>query len=127
MRKTAAILATSCFIGVAIFGFAFVSHSAEHATPDCVVSSFIGGNALCPENLIGFVNFHAQTLKGFANVLISFGLILMAAAALVVFPRLFSPPPLRPASFLRELSLASALSKRKFLSFLSLFEHSPSF
>ncbi len=131
MKYTATLLFLS-FIGIAVFGFVLMNHSMMRGE-NCIVSAVMGNP--CPTNQGSFALHHLAALAVFSNSLpsaifnVSPLIVLSFALALLAFFRIRSPYS-RPPSF------ASALRRRnvryrshtpRFMRWLALFEHSPSF
>lgn len=116
------------FIGIAVFGFLAMGHSADFKGK-CLAS--VVNRSICPVNMADAVNFYLSAFKSFSLAVLSFGLNLMALAAVfaavlcfVIFSPLFN---FNSFSFSKSVFAAPANIKRNFLRWLSLHEQSPNF
>ncbi|MEK7193405.1 MAG: hypothetical protein AAB652_01305 [Patescibacteria group bacterium] len=63
-----AMLVLLSFIAIGVFGFMPVNHENQHT--GCIAA--LSGQAACPkDDPFGFINFHANALRGFSNGLVS--------------------------------------------------------
>ncbi len=116
-------------LGAGVLSFTSADHNAAgHQKPDCVVSNIIG--TVCPGNIVDFVNYHATAVKNLSSGLLFFALFVLAILFIAFWSKIYHPPipaDLRQFSrWLKDREIKSASGGRKILSWLSLFELSPS-
>lgn len=118
---------------IALFGFAFLGHSMSDMKPDC---AFPLSGTICPNDTIEMAVHHISTLQTFSNVVIPpiWNLILFfASLILAIFSTFLLYKFLAYFEFeflrerLRDLKLNFFYSRQKIVSWLSLFELSPTF
>lgn len=132
MKHFISLLLIISFVATAIFGFAIFDMSPNHSSGGCVASA-INGTA-CPTSIMDMALYHISALQTLTIAVvpsISHWLLLLVSLLLIsvsiflfyknlLLPRLeFSPQRLRG------LALNSSYSRRKIISWLSLFELSP--
>ena len=131
MKYTAALLFLS-FIGIAVFGFVSMNHSMMQGE-NCIVSAVMGNP--CPINQGSFALHHLAALAVFSNSLPSaiFNVspLIALSFALVLLAFLGAKGPYsRPPSFayaLRRRNVRHRSHTLRFMRWLALLEHSPSF
>ena len=133
MKYLATLLLIMSFVGVGIFGFALFDHAMiDGANGGCVASAIDGTE--CPTNIMAMTSHHVSaiqtlttTLPANSNWLLLLASLLLVSVSIFLFykdlllPKLESLP-----QRLRDLTLHSLYSKQKIISWLSLFELSPS-
>ncbi len=131
MKYLATLLLIISLIGVGVFGLRALNHGMSHGQSDCIAS--IMTNAPCPINLKSIVTHHFFAIQSFFNIPLTtfvFSVILLIAISMLVLAYLFKFLFLR-SQFItqryRDYRLRFNLGKYKIISWLALFEHSPSF
>lgn len=120
------------FVFIAVFGFLSMSHVGGHEKCIAVAASRID----CPEKLGAFGNaaFHANIFKKFSIAVFSenilsaslfFYLLMLAALSTGVVSNVLAREPAFIVFAKRIRVIRSALPRSKFVSWLSLFENSP--
>lgn len=133
MKFIISIILAISFISLTTFGASFLNHTSNHSNPNCFASVLMGGID-CPESLLSFVIHHISAIQGLSNILLSLGVEL----SLLIFLTLFSVFIFSVFRYLKRTDkilsisirlsrLKLSLSKQRISSWLSLFEHSPSF
>ena len=120
------------FAGIGVFGFTLVDHDMQSPNNDCVASAIDGTE--CPTNIMAMTSHHVSaiqtlttTLPASSNWLLLLASLLLVSVSIFLFykdlllPKLESLP-----QRLRDLTLHSLYSRQKIVSWLSLFELSPS-
>ena len=134
MKYFTSLLLIIIFASVTIFGFALFNHGMDNLHKGCVASALDG--TLCPQNIFAAALHHLAALQIFSSILISSSIdsLLMVGLMLLVLILIFllSKNTLQPQlqffpDRLRYFGLNFSLSRQKINSWLSLFEHSPSF
>ena len=133
MKYLATLLLIMSFVGVGIFGFALFDHAMMDGSNGGCVASAIDGTE-CPTNIVAMVSHHISaiqtlttTLPASSNWLLLLASLLLVSVSIFLFykdlllPKLESLP-----QRLRELTLHSLYSRQRIISWLSLFELSPS-
>jgi len=130
MKVTTSLFLAISLLFIAVFGLTALDHSMSHQQSDCVVS--IMTSAPCPTNLMSIVRHHLSAIQSFFNVTIStfiFSVILLIAVSMLALTYLFKFLFLR-SQFItqrsRDYRFRFNLGKHKLISWLSLFELSPS-
>lgn len=133
MRYLAALLLIASFAGIGLLGFTLVDHAmVDGLNNNCVASALDGTE--CPANIVARTSHHISAVQAFTTTLpASFDWLLLLASLLLVSVSIFlfykdlSLPKLESLpQRLRDLALHSLYSKQKIISWLSLFELSPS-
>ncbi len=131
MKYLASLLLIMSFVGIGIFGLEALDHSMRHGQSDCVAS--IVTNTLCPVNLRSIITHHFAAIQSFFNVPIStlvFSVILLIAVSIIGPIYLFKFRFLY-SQFITQRSedyrLRFNLGRHKLISWIALFELSPSF
>lgn len=133
MKYLATLLLIMSFVGIGVFGFTLVDHvMMDRPNSDCVASAIDGTE--CPTNIMAMTSHHVSAIQTLTTTLpaSSSWLLLLASLLLVsvsiflfykdlLLPKLESLP-----QRLRDLTLHSLYSKQRIVSWLSLFELSPS-
>ena len=132
MKYLATLLLIVSFVGIGIFGFALFDHAMMDGSNSGCVASAIDGTE-CPTNIMAMASHHVSAIQTLTTTLpaSSNWLLLLASLLLVsvsiflfykdlLFPKLESLP-----QRLRELTLHSLYSRKRIISWLSLFELSP--
>ena len=133
MKYLATLLLIMSFAGIGVFGFTPVDHVMMDGSNNNCVASAIDGTE-CPTNIVEMTSHHVSAIQTLTTTLpASFNWLLLLASLLLVsvsiflfyndflLPKLESLP-----QRLRDLTLHSLYSKQKIISWLSLFELSPS-
>ena len=134
MKYLASLLLIMSFVGIGIFGFALFDMGPNHLSTGCVTS--IIDRTMCPTSIVGMTMRHISTLQTLTTVVVSSGsnwllllttLLLVSVSIFLFYKNLLFPK----LKFLRErlqnLILHSLYSKHKLISWIALFELSPSF
>jgi len=133
MKYLATLLLITSFVGVGIFGFALFDHAMMDGSNGGCVASAIDGTE-CPTNIVAMVSHHVSaiqtlttTLPVSSNWLLLLASLLLVSVSIFLFYKDFLLPKLESLpQRLRDLTLHSLYSKQRILSWLSLFELSPS-
>ena len=133
MKYLATLLLIMSFVGVGIFGFALFDHAMMDGSNGGCVASAIDGTE-CPTNIVAMVSHHVSaiqtlttTLPASSNWLLLLASLLLVSVSIFLFYKDFLLPKLESLpQRLRDLTLHSLYSKQRILSWLSLFELSPS-
>jgi len=133
MKYLATLLLIMSFVGVGIFGFALFDHAMMDGSNGGCVASAIDGTE-CPTNIVAMVSHHVSaiqtlttTLPVSSNWLLLLASLLLVSVSIFLFYKDFLLPKLESLpQRLRDLTLHSLYSKQRILSWLSLFELSPS-
>lgn len=132
MKYTATLLLILSFLGVSFFGYAFFEHSMHQDTANCAASSIDGVE--CPTSIVGMMAHHISALQtmmtttppSLSFLLLIASLLIASTVLFLLYCNLFIPRPELLPQRLQELDLKSSYSRKKFTSWLSLFELSPS-
>lgn len=133
MKYLATLLLIVSFAGIGVFGFTLVDHvMMEGSNSGCVASAIDGTE--CPTNLMAMTSHHVSaiqtlttTLPANSNWLLLLASLLLVSVAIFLFYKNLLLPKLESLpQRLRDLALHSLYSKQKIVSWLSLFELSPS-
>ena len=133
MKYLTTLLLIMSFVGVGIFGFALFDHAMMDGSNGGCVASAIDGTE-CPTNIVAMVSHHVSaiqtlttTLPASSNWLLLLASLLLVSVSIFLFYKDFLLPKLESLpQRLRDLTLHSLYSKQRILSWLSLFELSPS-
>ena len=133
MKYLATLLLIMSFVGVGIFGFALFDHAMMDGSNGGCVASAIDGTE-CPTNIVAMVSHHVSaiqtlttTLPASSNWLLLLASLLLISVSIFLFYKDFLLPKLESLpQRLRELTLHSLYSRQRIISWLSLFELSPS-
>ena len=133
MKYLATLLLIMSFVGVGIFGFALFDHAMMDGSNGGCVASAIDGTE-CPTNIVAMVSHHVSaiqtlttTLPASSNWLLLLASLLLVSVSIFLFYKDFLLPKLESLpQRLRDLTLHSLYSKQRIISWLSLFELSPS-
>ena len=133
MKYLTTLLLIMSFVGVGIFGFALFDHAMMDGSNGGCVASAIDGTE-CPTNIVAMVSHHVSaiqtlttTLPVSSNWLLLLASLLLVSVSIFLFYKDFLLPKLESLpQRLRDLTLHSLYSKQRILSWLSLFELSPS-
>lgn len=133
MKYLASLFLIASIIGVSVFGLTMFNHDMNNQTNATCVGSALEGT-ICPTSLVAMTLHHIsvfQTLttttvpSGYATLL--FISVILASALLYISLKKLLPPKLvYVPQRLQELSLHSHYSRQRIVSWLSLFELSPS-
>jgi hypothetical protein len=133
MKYLATLLLIMSFVGIGVFGFTLVDHvMMGSSNNDCVASAIDGTE--CPTNLMAMTSHHISaiqtlttTLPASSNWLLLLASLLLIAVSIFLFYKNLLLPKLEfLPQRLRDLTLHSLYSKQRIVSWLSLFELSPS-
>ena len=138
MKKYLATILLIGFVGVALFGFAWMPHQMSgHSGSDCL-ASFVVGKSLCPDgnNSFSYSFYHFQAYEFFSNaIIISVGAVL-AIIAFAFIPisvlKNFDPRSISRKQIIylkkRLIEITDSLHSnlKNFIRWLSLLENSPS-
>lgn len=132
MKKLLSLLSIIGFVGITVFGFVIFDMGPGHSG-GCIASAIDG--TTCPTNIVDFATHHIsalQTLTGTAvptsstwSLLLA-SLLLISVSIFLFYKNLPSPKLEFLPQRLRDLTLHSLFSRQKVISWLSLFELSPS-
>ena len=133
MKYLATLLLIMSFAGIGIFGFTLVNHAMMDGSNNGCVASAIDGTE-CPTNIMAMASHHVSaiqtlttTLPASSNWLLLLASLLLVSVSIFLFYKDFLLPKLEfLPQRLRELTLHSLHSKQRIISWLSLFELSPS-
>lgn len=133
MKYLASLLLIVSFAGIGIFGFSLFDHAMMDGSNIGCVASVIDGTE-CPTSITSMTWHHISAIQTLTTALPSSSSLLLLLASLILisvsiflfyknalFPKLESLPQRQ-----RDLTLHSLYSKQKIVSWLSLFELSPS-
>ena len=131
MKVATSLFLITSLVFIALFGISALEHSMSHKQSNCVVS--IMSSSPCPTSVVSIMNHHISAIQSLFNVPLSlfiFTMILLITAYIIGSFYLFRFLLLR-SQFLTQRSrdhrLRFNFSKHRLNSWLSLFEHSPSF
>lgn len=134
MKYLATLLLIMSFAGIGIFGFALVDHvMMDGSNSDCVASAIDGTE--CPTNIMAMTSHHVSAIQTLTTTtvppigswLLLLASLLLVSVSIFLFHKDLLLPKLAPLpQRLRDLTLHSLYSKQKTISWLSLFELSPS-
>ncbi len=133
MKYLATLMLITSFAGIGVFGFTLVDHAMmDGSNSDCVASAIDGTE--CPTNIMAMTSHHVSamqtlttTLPANSNwLLLLASLLLVSVSVFLFFKDLLLPKLESLPQRLRDLTLHSLYSKQKIISWLSLFELSPS-
>lgn len=143
MKHLLTLILLISFVGIAVFGFTLFTHgmdSSENthgvASSDnnCVTSPIDG--TVCPKSIVAMTLHHISSLQTLTTsvvpsisnwlLLLAFILLILVSVFLLYKNLLFPKLELLPKR-LRDLEVNLSYSKQKIISWLSLFENSPSF
>lgn len=133
MKYLATLLLIMSFAGIGVFGFTLVDHvMMDKSNSDCVASAIDGTE--CPTNIMAMTSHHVSaiqtlttTLPASSNwLLLLTSLLLVSVSVFLFYKDLLLPKLESLPQRLRDLTLHSLYSKQKIVSWLSLFELSPS-
>ena len=133
MKYLATLLLIMSFAGIGIFGFTLVNHAMMDGSNNGCVASAIDGTE-CPTNIMAMASHHVSaiqtlttTLPASSNWLLLLASLLLVSVSIFLFYKDFLLPKLEfLPQRLRDLTLHSLYSKQRIISWLSLFELSPS-
>jgi len=133
MKKYIVALIFISFLGLAAFSIPVFNHRMNDSMDNNCVGSKVG-NTLCPTNLVAAVVHHMSVYQALFNTTapsISPLVLLTLLVLLVVFALLFTKDIVGlKLNFLykksRDFELIKYRARQKFVSWLSLFENSPS-
>ena len=131
MKKVTSLLLITGLLFIALFGLLALEYGMGHRQPNCAVS--LMSSASCPINIVSLMNHHVSAIQSLFSVPLSvffFSIILLVAVSTIWFAYLFKFLLLRSQFLtqrLRDYRLTFNFAKHRFISWLSLFEHSPSF
>ncbi len=131
MKYLASLLLIMSFVGIGVFGFAIFDHAMMDGSNSGCVASAIDGT-VCPTSIMSMTLHHISAIQTLTTALPSSSSLLLLLASLIsvsiflfdkniLLPKLESLPQRR-----RDLTLHSLYSRQKIVSWLSLFELSPS-
>ena len=137
MKYLATILLIG-FVGVALFGFAWMPHQMSgHSGSDCL-ASFVVGKSLCPDgnNSFSYAFYHFQAYEFFSNAIIVSVAAVLAIIAFAFIP-IFALKNFDSRSVSRnnvvylkkrliEITDSLHSNLKNFIRWLSLLENSPS-
>lgn len=126
MKASAAIVLAG-ILAVGVFGFAGMNPGMDHESGNCVAS--LVSAVVCPLEGISSAIYHISAYASFTLAILSSSLVILSLLllALFAFSRQRAPIPItvRPLET-RTLRLDRNAPIEKFVSWLSLFENSPS-
>jgi len=130
MKITTSLFLTASLLFIVAFGLTALDHSMSHRQSDCVVS--IMTSTPCPTNLMSTLTHHFSAIQSLFNVTIStfvFSVILLIAISIIglayFFKFLFLYSQFITERY-RDYRFRFNLGKHRLISWLSLFELSPS-
>lgn len=133
MKYLASLFLIVSIVGVAAFGLTMFDHGMHGQNNNCVGSAIDGRD--CPTNLVAMTLHHISALQtlttttvpsNYTVLLLLASLILAAASIFLLFKKLLLPRLVYLPQRIQELSLHSHYSRQRIVSWLSLFELSPS-
>ncbi len=134
MKYLASLFLIVSIAGVSIFGLAMFDHGMHGQTNNSCLGSAISGTD-CPTSLVAMTLHHISALQtlttttipsNYTVLLLLASLILVSASIFLYFKTLLLPKLVYLPQRLQELSIHSRYSRQKIVSWLSLFELSPS-
>lgn len=134
MKYLATLLLIVSFAGIGVFGFTLVDHAMMDGSNSGCVASAIDGTE-CPTNIMAMTSHHVSaiqtltttTMSPIGGVLLLLASLLLTSVSIILFNKNLLLPKLGfLPQRLRDLTLHSLYSKQKKVSWLSLFELSPS-
>ena len=138
MKKYLATILLIGFVGVALFGLAWMPHQmSDHPGSDCL-ASFVVGKSLCPDgnNSFSYAFYHFQAYEFFSSAIIvsvAAVLAIIAFAFILTFAlKNFDPLSVSRNQIIyikkRLIEIADSLHSnlKNFIRWLSLLENSPS-
>lgn len=133
MKYLATLLLTMSLVGIGIFGFALFDHVMMDGSNSGCVASAIDGTE-CPTSLMGMTLHHISAIQTLTTALPSSSSLLLLLASLLLisvsiflfYKNLLLPNLEFLPQRLQDLTLHSLYSRQKVVSWLSLFELSPS-
>ncbi len=125
--KYIAILIFISFVGLAVFSVAVFDHRMSGSMPmDNCLDSQVGGTP-CPTNLVASLIHHTSTFQMLFNTLIPSLISVLVLVFVVFWSKDFVNPKLKFLyQKLKNFKLIIYKAKQRFISWLSLFENSPS-
>lgn len=133
MKYLITLILIVSFVGIAIWGFTFFAHGMNSSDNNCVTSPIDG--TICPTSIVAMTLRHISSLQTFltsvtpsiSNLLLLLAFILLVLVSVFQLYKnlLFSKIDLL-REHLRDLETNLSYSKQKIISWLSLFENSPS-
>ena len=130
MKATASVFLIISLLFIAVFGLTALNHSMSHRQSDCVISLIT--SAPCSASIKSMMEHHISAIQSLFNVPVStfvFFALFLFAVSLIGFAYLFKSLLLHHQFIterLREHRFGFNLAKHRLISWLSLFEHSPS-
>lgn len=134
MKYFALILLMASFVGIAVFGFAIFDHGISHSNSGCIISAIDG--TVCPMSIADLAMYHISTLQTLLRTLIPSGLDFILLLLFLFFVSILTFSFYKDLLHskqkflfqrLRDFEFVFSYNKRKFISWLALFEYSPSF
>lgn len=133
IMKYIATLIFISFLGLAIFSTMALNHRMTDSVDNCIGSQV--DNTACPTNLVAATLHHISVYQALFNTLAPSinPLVLLALLALAIVSIISSAKNLVGLKLkflhqkLRDFELVTHKARQKFVSWLSLLEHSPSF
>lgn len=131
MKVAISLFLITSLLFIALFGLSALEHGVGHEQSNCTVSLMSG--TPCPTNTVSAMEYHVSAIQKLFNVPVSVSMILLASLITV---SIFGLAYLYYFLILRSQSLSPRsqanrkkfdFSKHRLISWLSLFEHSPSF
>ncbi len=124
--KYIATLILISFVGLAAFSVVAFDHRMNDMSMDNCLDSQVGGTP-CPTSLVASLIHHTSTFQTLFNTLIP-SLVLVLISILIIFwSKDFVDPKLKFLyQKLKNFRLIAYKARQKFMSWLSLFENSPS-
>lgn len=133
MKYLATFLLMMSFAGIGVFGFALFDHAMMDGSNSGCVASAIDGTE-CPTNIVAMTSHHVSAIQTLttalpasSNLLLLLASLLLVSVSIFLFYKDFLLPKLESLpQRLRDLTLHSLYSKQRIISWLALFELSPS-
>ncbi len=134
MKYLASLFLIISILGVAVFGLTMFDHGMHGQTNNNCLGSAIDGTE-CPTSLVAMTLHHISALQtlttttvpsNYTVLLLLATLILVSVSIFLFYKNLLLPKLVHLPQRLQELSIHSHYSRQRIVSWLSLFELSPS-
>ncbi len=126
IMKYITVLILISFVGLAVFSVAIFDHRMNGSMDNCIGSQV--DNTPCPTNLVASIFHHISVFQTLFNTFIPSLIIFLIFVSFDFWSQDLANPKLK---FLyqkpKDFKLIKYRAKQKFISWLSLFENSPSF
>ncbi|MFZ3011422.1 MAG: hypothetical protein WA060_00250 [Minisyncoccia bacterium] len=134
MKRLLTFILIVSFVGIAFFGFTVFAHGMNSSDNNCVTSPIDG--TVCPTSIVAMTLHHISSLQtlltsvtpSMSSLLMLLAFILLVSVSIFqLYKNLLFPKLELLRKRLHDLETNLSYSKQKIISWLSLFENSPSF